>query len=169
MTTKKTQKPEVDPVRPTMPTITIGEKTYTLKRLPASMAFDLLPLIETLFGLFRSLTPEQRGGPIELASAMGQHAIYTIRHHRNLLIDVFAHALGVKAADFNDGEQFPLSTHVKLVNALAEHPDLLDFFTQAHELWSNARVSLPTETASPESSSPSEPEADTPGGETSSS
>ena len=139
-----------DPVRPTLPTVTIEGQEHTLKRLPASMAFDLLPMIETLFGVLSQLSSEGRG-----QETMAQHLVYVLRRHKDLLTSVFAHALGVKEADFNDAERFPLSTHLKLASALAEHPDLEDFLAQARELWNTATAELQTGMTSRESSEPS--------------
>lgn len=153
----------------TYPSVEIGGKEYTLKPIPAHMAFDLADVIEQSFGAMLRLQRRPDGAqPEELMQLL----THIMRKNRSLLTDLFAHVLGVKTEDFNDGQRFPLSTFLKLSNALGDHPDVEDFLTEIRGLMEMMPQEPPeeateseTETQSQEDSSSSERTEDTQDGQ----
>lgn len=151
------------------PVVEIRGKEYTLKPIPAILAFDLADVIE--MGFSTVLRASRSGGQIDPAEIL-QIITAVLRKNRSLFVEVFAHLLGVKETDFNDGQRFPLSTFPKLLNVLGDHPDIKDFLSEVK----GALDDLPSEvennesangeTPSPEDSRSSEPTEDMPDGET---
>lgn len=145
----------------TYPTIEIAGKEYTLRPIPATMAFDLADVIEVGFGAMLRMS-RQGDGQIEPTAVM-QIITALLRKNRTMFLDLFAHVLGVKKEEFNNGERFPLNTFIVLSKALGEHPDVQDFLSEIQ----GAMDSLPDvqeeesptttdETPSPDPSEPSE-------------
>lgn len=116
------------------PTIEIAGKEYTLKPIPASMAFDLAVVIESGFG---ALSRMDMSNPQQSGQQMMQLFSALLRQNKDLFTSLFAHVLGVKESDFKDGQRFPLSSFVRLAKALAEHPDVKDFFAELQEAMSS--------------------------------
>jgi len=137
----------------TYPTVTIAGREYTLKSIPAVMAFDLADVIEMGFGAM--LRTSQTDGRME-PSAMMQIVTAVLRKNRTMFLDLFAHVLGVKKEDFNNGERFPLTTFVILGRAFSDHPDVQDFLSELTEVMGNLPENPTRETPSPESSGSSE-------------
>lgn len=114
----------------TYPTVVIAGVEYTLKPIPATMAFDLADVIEMGFGAM--LRMSQNKGGME-PSAMMQVVVAVLRKNRSMFLDLFAHVLGVKKEDFNNGQRFPLNTFVVVAKSLSEHPDVEDFLSEIGE------------------------------------
>lgn len=132
------------------PVVEIRGKEYTLKPIPAILAFDLADVIE--MGFATVLRASRNGGQIDPAEIL-QIITAVLRKNRALFVEVFAHLLGVKETDFNDGQRFPLSTFPKLLNVLGDHPDIEDFLSEVK----GALEDLPNEVENNESASDETP------------
>lgn len=140
----------------TYPTVTIAGKEYTLKSIPAIKAFDLADVIE--MGFATMMRASEHKGSVEPAQVL-QIITAVLRKNRTMFVDIFAHVLGVKAEEFNNGERFPLSTFPKLLNVLGDHPDIQDFLSEVQsalkDLPEQTEESADDETPLPEGSEPS--------------
>jgi len=152
----------------TYPTVEIAGQEYTLKPLPASVAFDLAEVIEMGFGTLLRMS-QQKDGQVD-ASAMMQVIVAVLRKNKAMFTGLFARLLGVKEEEFNNGQRFPLSTFVIVLRSLGDHPDVEDFLSEIvatmDEIPETVSETTTGETLSPEPSGSSESMADTPDGQT---
>lgn len=125
------------------PTITIGEKTYQMRRLGIMDIFRLTKMVS-------KLTREGQKQAAEIlqdAQGMGQEMVVGavialgFTEMAEDLCEFLGGLIGVSAEEFADPNQFPLEYQAQMLHLLlAEHPDIDGFFTQLRNMGQDERL-----------------------------
>lgn len=117
------------------PEVTIGGKTYKIRRLGI---LDVLTVLEIIQQIFDRGSKEmiQRISGMDLSNEENFAAalFYGFPACKESLLHWLADLVGVAYEDYVDPEQFPLDAQMDILEALASHPDLASFFTRVKEL-----------------------------------
>jgi hypothetical protein len=118
---KRNPAPVIEPILYTPPTVTIAGVEYPLRRLNTYDVFKVVPIVSK--GASAILA-----GNGSLSNAQMLQVLFSaLLSSEKEVIELLASIIGVAPQDFRDGERFPMTTMVDIIEALAEHEDLKAF------------------------------------------
>lgn len=116
----------VDPVLQEPPTVTIAGTTYTIRRLGLRDVFRVSRI------LGRGIAVLAEGG--STGSQIIQVLIASLNANEEEVLKLIADVIGVKRADLDDPNRFPMVSFLDILAALSESQDLRDFFARVQTL-----------------------------------
>lgn len=113
--------PAVDPILYTPPTVTIAGVEYPLRRLSMKDVFRIVPIVSK--GANAILAGNGQLTAPQILQALMQALVTSEREVTALLADL----IGVTPADLEDGDRFPITAAIDIIEAVAKHEDLRAF------------------------------------------
>jgi hypothetical protein len=114
----------VEPVLYTPPTVTIEGIEYPLRRLSMKDVFRIVPIVSK--GANAILAGNGQLEPAQILQALMQALVTSEREVTALLADL----IGVTPADLEDGNRFPITAAIDIIEAVAAHEDLKAFIAR---------------------------------------
>lgn len=124
MTKRTTAAPKVDPVLYEPPTVTIEGVEYPLRRLSMKDVFRIVPIVSK--GASAIMAGNGQLTPSQILAVLMQALITSEREVTSLLADL----IGVAPADLEDGQRFPITAAIDIIEAVAQHEDLRAFIAR---------------------------------------
>ncbi len=109
-----------DPVLVTPPEVTIGDRTYALKRLGLRHVFKVLRILGRGVQL---LNPKGGLTAVEVLQVL----VASISVNETEVLSLLADLLDVRQDELTNADLFPADALIVVLEALAEHPDLQSF------------------------------------------
>jgi hypothetical protein len=111
-------------------------KAYRIRRLGTDDLFDLLDLIQTVLGEGSASMRERITGSTfwDLQENLTTVLVMGIPRSRSRVITMLSGMLEMSIEDIRDPDKFPMGALAKALKALAEHPDVADFFALLQEI-----------------------------------
>ena len=125
MTTKKTQKPEVDPILYEAPTVTIAGNEYSVRRLDTRDVFKVARILGR--GVSTLADPNNLQHPSQVLQVL----IASMTVNEDEVQKLLASLVGVPLKDW---ESFPPTAVVDVLEILSQHQDLQDFLARVQRL-----------------------------------
>jgi len=125
MTTKKTQKPEVDPILYEAPTVTIAGNEYSVRRLDTRDVFKVARILGR--GVSMLADPDSLQHPSQVLQVL----IASMTVNEDEVQKLLASLVGVPLKDW---ESFPPTAVVDVLEILSQHQDLQDFLARVQRL-----------------------------------
>lgn len=124
MTKRTTPAPKIDPVLYEPPIVTIEGIEYPLRRLSMKDVFRIVPIISK--GASAIMAGNGQLTPSQILAVLMQALITSEREVTALLADL----IGVTPVDLEDGERFPITAAIDIIEAVAKHEDLKAFIAR---------------------------------------
>ena len=125
MTTKKTQKPEVDPILYEAPTVEIGENEYAVRRLDTRDVFKVARILGR--GVSMLADPNSLQHPSQVLQVL----IASMTVNEDEVQKLLASLIGVPLKEW---ESFPPTAVIDVLEVLSKHQDLQDFLARVQRL-----------------------------------
>lgn len=122
--TKRTTAPKIDPVLYEPPIVTIEGVEYPLRRLSMKDVFRIVPIVSK--GASAIMAGNGQLTPSQILAVLMQALITSEREVTSLLADL----IGVAPADLEDGQRFPITAAIDIIEAVAQHEDLRAFIAR---------------------------------------
>ena len=114
----------VEPVLYTPPTVLIAGVEYPLRRLSMKDVFRIVPIVSK--GANAILAGNGQLQPAQILQALMQALVTSEREVTALLADL----IGVTPVDLEDGDRFPITAAIDIIEAVAAHEDLKAFISR---------------------------------------
>lgn len=113
-----------DPVM-AKPTVTINNHTYNIRRLGIEDAWAIADIMGAGVAAI--------GGQVDETQTV-QVLVASMSKKQDAVMNLLSDLLGVDRATLADPDQFPISSIITILKALAEHPDLKEFLDDVGKL-----------------------------------
>jgi len=111
----------IDPVLYVPPTVIISGVEYPLRRLSMRDVFKIVPIVSR--GASAILNAGETVQPAQILQALMQALIVSEKEVMALMADM----IGVEVKDFENGDKFPITAIIDIIEAVAKHEDLKSF------------------------------------------
>lgn len=125
------------------PTITIGDRTYQMRRLGIMDIFRLTKMVTKLTreGQKQAADILQNVGDMGKEVTIGAMLALGFTELADDICEFLGGMIGVSAGEYADPNQFPLEYQIQMVHLLlAEHPDIDGFFTQLRNMGQDEKL-----------------------------